>query len=69
MILIFILIGGFEMFSHFLLSVFTMPSGFIILVGFFALIVLAIALWKSPKDTSENPDLEPEHADSSKTKE
>jgi hypothetical protein len=57
------------MMGQFLLSVVTIPSGFFILIGFFALIVLAIALWKSPKDTSENPDLEPEHADSSKTKE
>ena len=44
------------MFSHFLLSVFAIPSGFFILIGFFALIVLAIALWKSPKENHENDE-------------
>ncbi len=57
------------MVGQFLLSVFAIPSGFFILIGFLALIVLAIALWKSPKDSGENPDgLNPGHADSSEMK-
>lgn len=51
------------MFAHFLLNVFTIPSGLYILIGFFALIVLAIVLWSSPKETQEKSDnLKPGHA-------
>jgi hypothetical protein len=57
------------MFSHFLLSVFTMPSGFYILVGFFALIVLAIALWKSPKKNENDEPLSQGSADPHESKE
>jgi hypothetical protein len=58
------------MIVQFLLSVIEIPSGFFILIGFLALIVLAIALWKAPKDSSDKTEnLKPEPAESSESKE
>jgi hypothetical protein len=50
-------------------SVSTIPSGVFILLGFFALIVLAIVIWSIPnKANDKTKNLNPTNADGNKTK-
>jgi uncharacterized membrane protein YvlD (DUF360 family) len=57
------------MILHSILTGFALPSGFYILLGFFALIVLAIVLWSGPKQDHEKAEsLKRETVDSAEPK-